>query len=47
MWKKTANQLKEGAIIAPSVNITGEITGDEDLTIQGRVAGKIGTQKIH
>ncbi len=45
MWKKTAKQLKEGAIIAPSVSITGEVTGDEDLTIQGRVEGKIDLKK--
>jgi cytoskeletal protein CcmA (bactofilin family) len=34
-------QLKERATIGPSISIKGEISGEEDLTIQGRVDGTI------
>ena len=32
---------KEGATIGPSISIKGDLSGDEDLMIQGRVEGKI------
>jgi cytoskeletal protein CcmA (bactofilin family) len=32
---------REQAAIGPSISIVGDITGDEDLTILGRVQGKI------
>ncbi len=32
---------KEGATIGPSITIKGDLSGDEDLMIQGRVEGKI------
>jgi cytoskeletal protein CcmA (bactofilin family) len=28
-------------VIGPSIRITGDITGEEDLTIQGRVSGSV------
>jgi cytoskeletal protein CcmA (bactofilin family) len=31
----------ERAIIGPSITIKGDVTGDEDLVIQGRVEGKV------
>lgn len=31
----------EGAVIGPSISIQGEVTGDEDLLIQGRVNGSV------
>jgi len=34
-------QLKERTIIRPSISIKGELSGEEDLIIQGRVEGKI------
>jgi cytoskeletal protein CcmA (bactofilin family) len=36
-----AEPRKEGATIGPSISIKGDLTGDEDLMIQGRVEGKI------
>src|SRR6059036_1455782 len=32
---------REGATIGPSITIKGDLSGDEDLMIQGRVEGKI------
>ena len=37
----TEKQLKERATIGPSISIKGEISGEEDLTIQGRVEGTV------
>lgn len=34
-------QIKERALIGPSIQIKGDLTGEEDLVIQGRVEGKI------
>lgn len=34
-------QLRERAMIGPSIFLRGDITGDEDLVIQGRVEGKV------
>lgn len=39
--RATVNQLKERAIIGPSILIKGDLTGQEDLVVQGRVEGKI------
>lgn len=39
--RATVNQLKERAIIGPSIVIKGDLTGQEDLIVQGRVEGKI------
>jgi len=45
-FKKTPiEELKEKAVIGPSINIKGELTGEEDLTIQGRVEGRIELKK--
>ena len=38
-------QLRERAIIGPSITIRGELHGEEDLMIQGRVEGKIDLKK--
>ncbi len=32
---------REGATIGPSISIKGDLTGEEDLIIQGRVEGKV------
>ena len=32
---------REGATIGPSISIKGDLTGEEDLVIQGRVEGKV------
>ena len=37
--------LKEQAVIGPSISIKGELSGEEDLMIQGRVEGKIDLKK--
>jgi cytoskeletal protein CcmA (bactofilin family) len=37
---------REEAIIGPSITIRGDVTGDEDLTIQGRIEGTV-TLKQH
>ena len=39
--KSPVKQLKERATIGPSIIIKGEVAGEEDLTIQGRVEGTI------
>jgi cytoskeletal protein CcmA (bactofilin family) len=36
-----AGARREAAAIGPSISIVGDVTGDEDLTILGRVQGKI------
>ncbi len=38
---RTEKQMTERATIGPSISIKGEISGEEDLTIQGRVEGTI------
>jgi len=37
----TAEHAGERAIIGASITIRGDVTGDEDLVIQGRVEGKV------
>jgi cytoskeletal protein CcmA (bactofilin family) len=39
--KTPMEQLKERAIIGPSISIKGTLAGEEDLMIQGQVEGKI------
>ena len=41
LGKSPIDQLKEQSVIGPSIIIKGEIAGEEDLTIQGRVEGTI------
>ena len=43
--KSPIEQLKEKAVIGPSILIKGEMTGEEDLMIQGRVEGRIDLKK--
>lgn len=38
---RTASRGTERAIIGPSITIHGDVTGEEDLMVQGRVEGKI------
>lgn len=47
LTKSPTKQLKERAVIGASISITGELAGEEDLTIQGRVEGKIDLKKNH
>jgi len=45
-WGKSPmEQLKEQAIIGPSIRIKGTLSGKEDLLIQGRVEGRIDLKK--
>ena len=37
--------MREKAIIGPSLVLKGDLTGEEDLTIQGRVEGKVVLKK--
>jgi cytoskeletal protein CcmA (bactofilin family) len=37
----TAERPGDRAVIGPSITIKGDVTGDEDLVIQGRVEGKV------
>jgi len=39
--RNPAPQLKEKAMIGPSIAFKGELSGEEDLLIEGRVEGKI------
>ena len=39
--RNPAPQLKEKAMIGPSITLKGELSGEEDLLIEGRVEGKI------
>jgi len=41
----SGSERREAAGIGPSITITGDVTGDEDLTILGRVEGKIDLPK--
>ncbi len=45
LGKSPIDQLKEQAVIGPSISIKGELSGEEDLMIQGRVEGKIDLKK--
>lgn len=39
------NQLQNRAVIGPSIRIKGELSGDEDVLIQGQVEGRIELKK--
>ncbi len=43
--KSPIDQLKEKALVGPSLIVKGELTGEEDLMIQGRVEGKVDLKK--
>lgn len=43
--RNPAPQAKERAVIGPSISIKGDLTGEEDLLIEGRVDGKIELRK--
>ncbi len=45
LGKSPIEQLKEQSVIGRSISIKGEISGKEDLIIQGRVEGKIDLKK--
>ncbi len=45
LGKSPMEQLKERVLIGPSISIKGELSGEEDLMIQGRVEGKIDLKK--
>jgi len=40
-YPTTSDARAERAIIGPSITIKGELSGDEDLVIEGRVEGKV------
>ncbi len=42
---RTEKQLTERATIGPSIRIKGEISGEGDMVIQGRVEGKVDIKK--
>ena len=46
LGKSPIEQLKEQSVIGRSISIKGELSGKEDLIIQGRVEGKIDLKKI-
>lgn len=43
--KSPIDQLKEKALVGPSLIVKGELTGKEDLMIQGQVEGKVDLKK--
>ncbi len=45
LGKSPIEQLKEQAVIGTSISVKGELSGEEDLMIQGRVEGKIDLKK--
>ena len=45
LGRNPIEQLKEQAVIGRSISIKGELSGEEDLIIQGRVEGKIDLKK--
>ncbi len=45
LGKSPIEQSKEQAVIGPSISIKGELSGEEDLMIQGRVEGTIELKK--
>ncbi len=49
MSRNQKDQASESGstIIGPSISIKGEITGEEDLTVQGQVEGTIDLKKNH
>lgn len=40
-----SNENREAASIGPAISIVGDLTGDEDLTVLGKVDGKIEVPK--
>ncbi len=47
LGKSPIEQLKAPAVIGPSISLKGELSGEEDLMIQGRVEGRIELKKNH
>jgi len=45
LGKSPIEQLREPAVIGPSISLKGELSGEEDLMIQGRVEGRIELKK--
>jgi len=45
LGKSPIEQSKEQAVIGPSISIKGELSGEEDVVIQGRVEGTIDLKK--
>ena len=45
LGKSPIEQSKEQAVIGPSISVNGELSGEEDLMIQGRVEGTIDLKK--
>ena len=45
--KPPMEQLIENTIIGTSISVKGELTGEEDLTVQGQVEGQIDLKKSH
>ena len=45
LGKSPIEQLKAPAVIGPSISLKGELSGEEDLMIQGRVEGRIELKK--
>ncbi|MBZ5589063.1 MAG: polymer-forming cytoskeletal protein [Acidobacteriia bacterium] len=43
----TAEAAGERAVIGASITIRGDVTGDEDLVIQGRIEGKVDLAQHH
>jgi len=43
----TAERPSDRAVIGPSITIKGDVTGEEDLVIQGRVEGKVDLAQHH
>ncbi len=43
--KSPIEQLKEKALVGPSIIVKGELSGEEDLMIQGRVEGRVDLKK--
>ncbi|MFI5143463.1 MAG: polymer-forming cytoskeletal protein [Thermoanaerobaculales bacterium] len=43
----TAERPSDRAIIGPSITIKGDVTGEEDLLIQGRIEGKVDLAQHH
>lgn len=42
-----AEPVREQAVIGPSIRVKGDVTGDEDLTIQGEIEGKVTLTENH
>ncbi len=41
MPQNPTSQVRDRAVIGPTISIKGDLTGEEDLLIEGRVEGKI------